>query len=340
MLESTFDFVVRNQTLIWLIAGIAISVALFLFVLPRTLGRMLISIALSNAVMVASLQNRPSPRFPNLIVLAIVFILGVVSLPAAAGIYAWISDAQYISNTALLDPPVLARPPVRPDAKEAIVLFHGWTGDSAHSFSSLKDLMLADPALSKVDIWPVDYPTYISRRHLNLSELSFWLYTDFVVPKLLPKYEKVYLVGHSLGGVVARDIFMKNILGRKDSPIVMLISLGSPFAGAPLATMAGAMGVRASYLAEVAPDSEYLRVLDSNWTAVGEKPLTLCLWSPVDGIVSHHSATRLCECEKPFPQWTHTELQKPANFDDLRYRTPIGFVLRHMSPTQQAARCD
>ncbi len=68
----------------------------------------------------------------------------------------------------------------------------------------------------------------------------------------LPATSRIHLVGHSLGGIVARHFALEAV----DARVVQTISLASPFAGVPRAAWLGFEGAR-----DLDPDSPLLRSL-------------------------------------------------------------------------------
>jgi hypothetical protein len=337
MLNDLLDFLVRNQSFSFAIFGLVVSIGLYTVIAPRVVRLIKIvrdlpdNIFLGppNSFVLAYPISLPLKYIKYIIIAVLSFVFGVIFLPLAAGVYATISDQKLVNDTALLDPPQLIGQP-HPDAHIAVIMFHGWTGDPQNTWDFFSKLVASDDDLLDVDVWLANYPTYISRRHLSVSEVSGWIYTDFITTKILPKYTQVYFIGHSLGGVIARDIELQITLDRQTSPVEMIISIGSPFSGAPLSPIASAIGIRADYLTEMAPSSSYLASLSTYWERLHTKPFSFCIWSPVDGIVEKDSATSQCDCRAPYPQWTHIELEKPVSREDLRYRTPIRALLRNL----------
>jgi PGAP1-like protein len=361
MLTATLGFLIRNQWLPVLLLGAAISAVLYYFAgryilralrALRQIKKFYLDFDLNTiAPPLVSIFNNIGPllgyhqsvahhieefsstlqiRIPvrylkTSLTIILSFLLGLIFLPVLGSVIAAIYDEEIVNKTALLDPPEPIR--MQPNSRIALVLLHGWTGESKSTWGPFSKILKDDPRLKDIDIWAADYPTYLSLTHLPLSRISGWIFDNFFVTTLFSKYEKIYIIAHSLGGVIAREIYVLSVLRQGHSSIKMIISIGSPFSGAPRAKLGEAIGIKPDYLKEITPSSSYLATLSQNWQIVRDKVVSFCIWSPVDGIVGENSARNDCSCNTPYPQWGHTELEKPIGDGDLRYRTPIGELL-------------
>ena len=203
------------------------------------------------------------------------------------------------------------------------MLIHGWTGDADASWSKFSQFACDDPQLKNTDIYGANYPTYLFRRNLTIMELSSWLYTDFFAATLFTRYLHIHIIAHSMGGIIARQIYIISMLGNSHSKIESIISVGSPFLGADLAGLADIFGVSKALVADMSPNSNSLREQRDLWVHLRLKPETYCISSPQDLVVEQDSAEFQCVCYGYYPQWGHVQLEKPKDPSDARYKEPI-----------------
>jgi hypothetical protein len=124
-----------------------------------------------------------------------------------------------------------------------------------------------------------------------------------------------------MGGIIARSIYITGMLGKSDSKIQSIISVGSPFLGADLARLAAIFGVSKETVDDMSPNSSFLRGLKEDCDQLETlRPETYCITSPQDWVVQPYSAEFQCECLFNYPQWGHIELVKPRNRSDERYK--------------------
>jgi pimeloyl-ACP methyl ester carboxylesterase len=209
----------------------------------------------------------------------------------------------------------------RQDLSTAIVLLHGWDGAADTTWNNFPKLICEDPTLSDTDLFIVDYPIFLTRRELSIAELGQWLRQSFF-SDTLRKYSQVHIIAHSMGGPIARDLYVEDILAGT-SKIRSIITIGSPFLGAQMAALAHALGISADLTGDMAPGSVFLKALAIHWTNVARRPATYCFTSPQDDVVSSDSAKYQCDCAHDYPQWGHVDMVKPILATDERYRMPI-----------------
>jgi pimeloyl-ACP methyl ester carboxylesterase len=304
-LDDTFDFLIRNQA--YLVGATVVIGAM--------LTRMELR-ALQYSYNVPVFDSRVTRIADGWIYPFIILTVG--------GILGH-SNTRVVSPTVALSPPPLLCS--HDGARTAIVLLHGWTGDAQASWKPFSDFACADPRLQSADIYGLNYPSYIIARSLYVWDLSGWLYKSFFLPILDPRYDSIYIVAHSMGGVVARSVYINEMLNRGESKIRSIISIGSPFEGAGrLPALAAALGISRELLGDLRPDSSFIRMLYSQWADLRARPYSYCITSPQDGIVERDSATSQCNCPFPYPQWGHTELEKPGTPTDERYLVPTNVI--------------
>jgi pimeloyl-ACP methyl ester carboxylesterase len=125
---------------------------------------------------------------------------------------------------------------------------------------------------------------------LKLVSLARWLRQSFF-SDALRSYENIHIIAHSMGGLVARSIYIQDRLGGA-SKIRSIVSIASTYLGAKFSELAAELGISKDLTEDIAPDSEFIKTLEDNWTDTNPKPLTYCFTSPADWIVSSLSAKR------------------------------------------------
>lgn len=213
----------------------------------------------------------------------------------------------------------------RPEAKGAIVFIHGWNGAGDATWQNFPRLACDDPNLSWAQIYVVDYPTYMVNRNLSVPELSEWLEKRFFSAKIYPNFGDVYIIAHSMGGLISRRLYLLDRLSGAPSSIRAIVSIASPYQGALIGSLASALHISDQLTADMDPHSSFLGQLDGDWRRVpiASRPVTYCMTSPQDAIVTEWSAISQCACTYKYPQWGHVDMVKPADRDDERYEEPI-----------------
>ncbi|PNE12719.1 MAG: hypothetical protein CR217_01445 [Beijerinckiaceae bacterium] len=247
------------------------------------------------------------------------FLVGAIIIVVAAGVYAFWADTKAEGSAALLAPPGPVCIPKRDSAKTAVVLIHGWNGDDT-SWRRFPELLCKDEDFFDTEVFVVNYPTYMARRQLTIYSLGRWLRQTFF-SDALRNFQEIHIIAHSMGGLVARSIYLDDKLAA--SKIRSINSIASPYEGADLAKLAKALGISKDYTKDMAPDSKFINTLADRWTDVDPKPVTYCFTSPTDGVVTSLSAKRQCDCTHDYPQWNHIDLVKPVLRTDERYYMPI-----------------
>jgi hypothetical protein len=270
-----------------------------------------------------------------LIFCAIIFIV-------AAATYAFLPVKKAEGSAAFLSPPEPACRPTRVSAKTAIVLIHGWNGGADTTWSNFPELLCQDDAFSDTEIFVVNYPTFMARRQLKISNLARWLRQSFF-SDALRNYENIHIIAHSMGGLIARSIYIQDKLGGS-SKIRSIVSIASPYLGAEASQLAAALGISKDLTEDMAPNSDFVKTLEDNWTDTYPKPQTYCFTSPMDGIVSSLSAKSQCECTHDYPEWNHTEMVKPEVRTDERYQMPVrglknAIAADNLSPSAGRPQC-
>jgi pimeloyl-ACP methyl ester carboxylesterase len=271
---------------------------------------------------------------PRALSLWFVGIILSIFLPA----HARADDAKLI--------PESVHPCDAPCARMAVIFFHGITGSRATWFNAPTQFywpsaLGEDPLLAdKLDVYRVDYTsTTWSGPSFNDIGSSVALAIDPLM--IQRRYSKVVLIGHSLGGIVAEAymIHVKLRYGHQAlSRFPILITLGTPFLGSSLASLAQLVATNPQ-LRILVPISQndLQQYVNRAWTDVAGKHLACAQQrnsgvaglinyaayegSPTPGIgivVSQQSATLHATTAVQIDR-THIGLPKPADRSDQLY---------------------
>lgn len=303
------DLVIKFQAFI--LAGLGASVALALYIAARR-----------GVGWVKRLEfELPTPlrAFPpaRLIVPFWVVVIGITLLlgrlrpvPATVGLEA--TELETLRNLG--------------SGQRLIILLHGWNGDAEGTWRQFPELMRHDSRLKEFVVINLAYPTYMARRNLRVAELSHWL-ADELRRGGAERFDAVFFIAHSMGGVIAREIVVQHRLAGLQIRYSKLVEIGAPHDGARVAGLASALGLSPQLTEDLVGDSGFLVGLRQHWNQLGLRPDTFCVTSPQDDVVDERSATAQCDREFRYPQWGHSELVKPQDRNDIRYRVPVEKVL-------------
>jgi len=201
----------------------------------------------------------------------------------------------------------------KPANRKLLAFIHGWNGDSNNTWRKFPTLACHDPKFSDVNILVVDYPTYMLRRNLHITELSDWLNNKLDAADQSQRYEKMAIVAHSLGGLIAREMVIIRELARKQVTFGLLISVASPYEGANIAKLGKALQIGQLFAEEARPGSSFLVTLGKHWALLRSRPRTYCYSGVGDAVVSNSSAVAKCDgfTTHPHHHWGHQDLVKP-----------------------------
>ena len=214
----------------------------------------------------------------------------------------------------------------RSDANEdALVFLHGWIGDSS-TWDPLLTVIKADPRFSTFDLVSIDYPTKKPfDQTLTLDDLAPDI--ESVLSANMAG-RNLFIVAHSTGGVLARQILIRQNENGSTLRVKRLVAIASPFGGTNTASLASHLGVSQELLVDLRDGSRYLLALHTKWNDSAEAIVQsgyreLCIASKADVIVPHKSAITDCRDVFLFDSWEHTNIHAPLNLADQRYHAII-----------------
>ena len=222
--------------------------------------------------------------------------------------------------------PAAGRPPGPPTtAPRHIVFFvHGLTGDKA-SFGKLPEFIQ-----DECDCVAVNYE-YPSKRFSKSPSIFFIANNldNFIRNEIRSQHERVALVGHSMGGVILRDMLGRQIFQEKplDAHVKMATFIASPLNGAWIAKFAKHLpGVEKNQIKDLDPSSPYLTDVTNRWfnwrNKRGGREIKIhSIYGDADNIVDPAVAAGDDPHAIAILGGTHTDIAKPKQKDDEIVKT-------------------
>lgn len=172
-------------------------------------------------------------------------------------------------------------------ADRALVLVHGLLGSPSESFGSWPNIIADDRTdlpthgqLSDFAVYVIDYQSDFSSR-AKLDDVAIGVARDFEASDIFKRHRHIWLVAHSMGGLVLKRTIGRWTLENKTvllDRIMGIGMLGVPSAGAPLADLARKYSIDAiattfGWNGVLVQDlttngGSYLDGLESDWMAV------------------------------------------------------------------------
>jgi len=132
------------------------------------------------------------------------------------------------------------------------------------------------------------------------------------------EYENIVLVGHSMGGLVAKRFVLDDIAQNTTSKVKLYISLATPHSGSDLATF-GRQIISNCQVEDLAPLSDNIQKLNSEWVQCTNLPKRFYIQGLSDDIVPEVSGIAL-DREKQQPIYSdddHFSIIVPDNDEDV-----------------------
>lgn len=161
-------------------------------------------------------------------------------------------------------------------------------------------------------------PNILVKRNFSISEISDLLFTEISIH--CKKYERIVLVCHSMGGLVAKSVIIKNIDKGSKLPISLYLRLATPHRGADPAIYAKLIFGNPQ-IKGLAPLASEINLMHDKW--INKKitsllPDTLYFCGFNDLIVTKDSAKGLDsrEIEPIYSEHNHTTIKAPKTAND------------------------
>ena len=158
--------------------------------------------------------------------------------------------------------------------KVAIVLVHGFTGDTRATWAGFVDLLLAEPGIKTWDLFGIGYPSSLRVDIPNLwaadpdiKKLSLGL-TTRLSQSPFSEYERIAIAAHSMGGLVVQRALLDNV-GLRER-ISHLFLFGAPSGGLSKARPFVSLKRQ---IQDMASDGPFITSLRRDWNAGFPAPM-------------------------------------------------------------------
>lgn len=166
-----------------------------------------------------------------------------------------------------------------------------------------------------------------SQKNVCIEEISNYLQS--VIRFKLSNYDNIIVIAHSMGGLVTKDVIVKDFKKHSASKIKLFLSLAVPHQGSKLATFGGLVSKNLQ-IGGLDPLNRFITDLNQDWIDLKTKPLTKYFYGHNDSIVIPKSAVSM---ESPDAERDvvpldddHTSISKPANEESLVFCAVTSFI--------------
>lgn len=227
------------------------------------------------------------------------------------------------------------------DSKNLVLFIHGFTGDiqtwSHSNGSTFPDLILKNDYVNKnFDVAAYEYfsllldicskgrnafktiaslfrrKTQKKEKNIDISELSNNLKTQIRFE--LAQYDNIFIVAHSMGGLITKDLIVKDIVETGQTNIRLFISLAVPHLGSEKAVL-GSLISSNLQVDNLRPLSDFIGNLNQQWIKLPNKPIVKYIYGTHDDYVPKVSAESIEIEDKDvcsFPE-DHESISKPKD---------------------------
>ncbi|SDS37481.1 PGAP1-like protein [Maribacter dokdonensis] len=221
------------------------------------------------------------------------------------------------------------------------IFIHGFIGNEEtwikqdDSKALIKSLLESEEIKDNLDVGLFLYQTKLLEFFPKLSRLDKTLFKKKKAVKTLPiesiakilstqiryrcaEYENIILVGHSMGGLVAKRFVLDDINENTTSKVKLYISLATPHSGSDLATY-GTQIISNAQVKDLAPLSDNIQKLNAEWVQCTSLPKRFYIQGLSDDIVPEASGIAL-DREKQQPIYSdddHFSIIVPDNDEDV-----------------------
>jgi pimeloyl-ACP methyl ester carboxylesterase len=180
------------------------------------------------------------------------------------------------------------------------------------SFSSKKIAWPWSPKMARIQDLANALKTEVESRHGSRNDLT--------------------IIGHSLGGIIARRYLVDELKAGRSTPVKKLLLYATPNSGALLANLGQYLSFGHYHLKQLCKNSDILDSLDDDWRIfqVREKVDTQYVIGAMDKVVSPQSARGSAAYDdiRTIAKGDHGSIVKPENASDIRYTVLKKFIFQ------------
>jgi pimeloyl-ACP methyl ester carboxylesterase len=229
------------------------------------------------------------------------------------------------------------RPAAARDGKPgpAVLFVHGLGGSPTTSWGRMFDVCARQEAFSSHTLDCYAFPTALfplARQMPRLQALAQGLATELELRH--SGRTDLTLVGHSLGGLVARQYVLNKLKVGKNPIASRLLLYAVPNTGAALAQLGSLFSWRGGHLRQLRRDADILDLLNDDWARLDVEahfPVHYVI-AGRDGVVSAQSAMPFFGQDNVsmLTWFNHRSITQAIDADDIRYAVLQKFALPHL----------
>jgi pimeloyl-ACP methyl ester carboxylesterase len=218
----------------------------------------------------------------------------------------------------------------------ALILLHGFSGDTRATWAGFPDLLLSETSISTWDVYGLGFPSSlridIPKVWAADPEIEILAQGLSTTLKLAPfhKYKVLALAAHSMGGLVAQRAILND--GELSGRISKLFLFGTPTGGLPKSRLVSKLKRQ---FQDMSPASDFIRDLKRDWKdQFGEHPpfdLRVVAGDRDDFVPPSSSLVPFPKRVQAVVPGNHLEIVKPS----LATHQSVRIVVDSLSGTQR-----
>ncbi len=223
--------------------------------------------------------------------------------------------------------------PRRERGENLVMFIHGLSGSALGTWEPMLRAFESDPDLNTYSFDCYAYPTALNRlpltrRMAGIQEIANGLRTH--IEANYGNNVNLILVGHSLGGIVARQYILDEIKCGRGANFLGVALFATPHTGAALANVGSLFSSTHRHLKQLCKGADILELINTDWVRlkVEDKLRTLYVVGGADAVVARESAAPYLGSDnvRTLIEFGHREIIKPSDITDSRYKILKGFI--------------
>jgi hypothetical protein len=218
---------------------------------------------------------------------------------------------------------------------KALYFIHGLGGHYQKTWQTFLALLEADPAIGAgYDFFSFGFPTSLiripfMRKSLRVQDLALGVRTD--VEHRLKSYTEIIMIGHSLGGIIARKYLIELTKSETETNVKGLVLFAEPVNGSTLAAVAKYISWRHWHIKQLCRDSETLESINGDWHSLklASRLRVSYVYGGQDVAVDRSSVVSSVHRDyvEMIPDASHTSIIRPTSSTDMSYLVLRNFLV-------------
>ena len=219
-------------------------------------------------------------------------------------------------------------------AKGKVILFvHGLSGSSEGTWGKMMEFFRRDEAFVSFQLDSYQYPTAklrfaFGKKMPGIQDLAEGLRSYINV--FHNDKSEIVLIGHSLGGLVLRQLITTELKTNKETRIRAAVMIATPHQGADLARIGANLSWRHAHLRQLAKGQDILRSIMEDWSSldIENRIDTLYITGGIDAIVDRQSSMPYAGGVnfQNLISYGHIDVIKPEHPGDIRFLAIKKFI--------------